>query len=352
MSLLALAIDLAETGRLPAPIVRAGVRRLCARRLRSATADEATFARAMRSGPVAPVPDAANRQHYEVPAEFFACCLGRRLKYSCAHWPRGVNSLDDAEAAALEATCQRAQLAGGQRILELGCGWGSLTLWMAERYPGAAIVAVSNSASQRAFIERRARERRLSNVAVLTRDMNDFDAAAEGLEPFDRVVSIEMFEHMRNYEELLRRVASWMTPAGRLFVHVFAHRASPYAFESDGDANWMGRHFFTGGIMPSLDLFDRFPRDLRVSERWTWDGSHYQRTAEAWLANLESRRDEAIAALQRAGETDPRRQFHRWRLFFIACAELFGYRGGREWMVGHYLFEPARQPARVAAGAP
>jgi len=255
----------------------------------------------------------------------------------------------DAEAAALERSCEHAQLADGQRVLELGCGWGSLTLWMAERYPGSHITAVSNSASQREFIESRARERGLTNIRIVTADMNDFDAG----ERFDRVVSIEMFEHMRNYDELLRRVSTWLAPDGRLFVHVFAHRSAPYAFETTGAANWMGRHFFTGGIMPSLDLFDRFDDHLRVAKRWTWDGTHYEKTAEAWLENLDRRRRDAVAILERsANPASGERQFHRWRLFFMACAELFGYDAGREWLVGHYLFEPVAAPGAREARAP
>ena len=347
MSLLAFAMNQAEQGRLPDTLLRAGIRRLCAARRREllAQGDPARaadrFAEAMRSGPVAPVPDAANAQHYEVPAEFFALCLGPHRKYSSCLWPAGVNTLEAAEDAALNETCLRARLEDGMDILELGCGWGSLTLYMAARYPRSTITAVSNSASQREFIEAEARERGLANLRIVTCDMNDFHPEQD----FDRVVSVEMFEHMRNYQTLLERVAEWLRPGGALFVHIFCHRSTPYSFETDGAANWMGRHFFTGGIMPSFDLFDRFADSLAVAQRWSWDGTHYQRTADAWLRHLDANKSAALSVLARDLPPDEaRRQFHRWRIFFMACAELFGFDRGREWFVGHYLFEHAPSP--------
>ncbi|MCA9297813.1 MAG: class I SAM-dependent methyltransferase, partial [Phycisphaerales bacterium] len=304
------------------------------------------FASRMREGPVAPVPELANEQHYEVPASFFGCVLGAHRKYSGCWWPDGVETLDDAERAALEVTCERAGLADGMRILELGCGWGSLSLWMAEAYPNASILAVSNSASQRAYIEGEASSRGLTNLRVVTKDMNEFETS----ERFDRVVSIEMFEHMRNYEVLLRRISTWLRPGGRLFVHVFAHRTTPYAFEVEGDGDWMARHFFSGGIMPSHDLFDEFGTDMSVRDRWVWSGVHYQKTAEAWLDNLDRRRVEATKILTSvAGVPEGRRLFHRWRLFFLACAETFGYRDGLEWTVAHYLLQPTRDASGTSS---
>jgi cyclopropane-fatty-acyl-phospholipid synthase len=334
---------LAERGWLPDGLVRAGIRRLCRRRLREEAArgrSDADFAAEMRTGPVAPVPEAANEQHYEVPPAFFLAALGPRLKYSSCCWPEGVANLAAAEEASLAQVAERALLADGQDVLELGCGWGSFSLYAAQRYPRSRITAVSNSAPQREFIEGRARERSLGNLRVLTADMNRF--AAEGL--FDRVVSVEMFEHMRNWEELLRRVAGWLRPDGRLFLHVFAHRRFAYAFETQGAANWMGRHFFTGGIMPSLPLVDRFAGHMQVEERWVLDGTHYARTAEEWLDNLDARRKEVrpvLIATYGAGEA--RRWLSRWRIFFLACAELFGYGGGREWCVGHYRLKPTER---------
>jgi cyclopropane-fatty-acyl-phospholipid synthase len=326
-------------------MLRAGIRRLLRDRLRETRADDpagsaaltAAFVEAMRNAPIAPLPHKANEQHYEVPAEFFVEVLGRHRKYSACWWPDGVDTLDAAEAAALEETCRRAQIADGQSILELGCGWGSLSLWMAKRYPGSVITAVSNSHSQRLFIEDQVRQLGVSNLRVVTADMNGFDAGTR----FDRVVSVEMFEHMRNWPELFRRVRSWLRPSGRFLLHVFAHGGAPYAFEARDPSDWMSRHFFSGGIMPSDDLALFFQDDLRLERRWRWSGSHYARTANAWLANQDARRDAIWPVLERAyGAADAGLWWTRWRLFFMACAELFGYEGGRRWWVSHYLFEP------------
>jgi cyclopropane-fatty-acyl-phospholipid synthase len=322
------AIDLAERGLLPDFLLRWGIRRLCAARLAEPRADEA-LERSMREGPVAPVPEKANEQHYEVPPAFFERTLGKRLKYSGAFFPPGVRTLDEAEEAMLRLTAERAQLADGQEILELGCGWGSLTLWIAERFPGARVTAVSNSAPQGDFIRRRAP----GNVDVVTADMNVFDTDRR----FDRVVSVEMFEHMRNWPELLLRISRWLKPGGKLFVHVFAHRERAYPFGTDSPDDWMGRHFFTGGIMPSHGLLERMAGELVPEERWWLDGTHYARTAEAWLQNLDRNRDEAMELLGRAGGAgNATLRYRRWRLFFLACAECFGYRRGGEWGVSHH----------------
>lgn len=294
------------------------------------------FVREMDGAAIAPLPHLANAQHYEVPAAFFGLVLGRHRKYSSAWWPAGVTDLDAAEAAALAETCARAGIVDGQDILELGCGWGSLTLWMAEAYPRSRITAVSNSASQREYIQAEARARGLPNVAVLTADMNGFEAAAT----YDRVVSVEMFEHMRNWRALFGGVHRWLRPGGRFFLHVFCHRSVPYAFEDAGPADWMARHFFSGGIMPSDGLPARFQDRLKLVSRWRWDGRHYARTAEAWLENLDRRRDEVLPVLAATyGARDARLWLQRWRMFFMACAELFGHASGEEWWVSHTLFE-------------
>ena len=346
-----LAMEAAERGIAPDTLIRFGIRRLRGQRLaqeRARGAGASAFAARMRQGPVAPVPEKANEQHYEAPPELFQAALGPRLKYSCCLWPEGVTALPEAEEAALEDTCRRAEIADGQSILELGCGWGSLSLWMAERYPASRITAVSNSRPQRAFIEERALERGLANLCVITRDMNEFSTE----ERFDRVVSVEMFEHMRNYEELLRRISSWLAPGGKLFVHIFCHRRHGYEFDVSGATSWMGRNFFTGGIMPGADIFSHFQRDMCVSRQWSWDGSHYEKTANAWLANLDGSRERVLELFSRTeGRAEAARTLQRWRIFFMACAELWGYRGGSEWLVGHYLLEPARVHAGSEAGA-
>jgi cyclopropane-fatty-acyl-phospholipid synthase len=340
-----LAYALLDRGLLPDGAIRFGIRRLLRRRLREieAAGDQAAEARArqvtaaMEQSPIALAVDLANEQHYEVPADFFLEVLGRHLKYSSCLWEPGVDALDQAEQAMLRLTCERAELADGQRILELGCGWGSLSLWMAERYPGSSVLAVSNSHGQRRFIEARGRQRGLDNLQVVTADMNDF--TTEGR--FDRVVSVEMFEHMRNWRELFGRIDGWLEPEGRFFLHVFCHRRRPYFFEASGPTDWMARHFFTGGLMPSFDLPDAFDDRLVVEERWAVNGLHYQRTLEAWLAELDRRHEKVLEIFEPVyGAGEAARWVRRWRAFFMACSELFGYRRGEEWLVGHYLLKP------------
>lgn len=338
-----LAIDLTENGLIPDRFVRAGIRRLLRERLDEIRGDDieaaadrvAGFVAAMDRAAIAPLPHKANEQHYEVPAEFFAGVLGGHRKYSCCHWDAGCRDLDAAEAEALRLTCIHAGIEDGMRILELGCGWGSLTLWLAAQYPGSRITAVSNSQSQRAFIEQAARTRRLDNLEVITADMNDFATAAR----FDRVVSVEMFEHMRNYRALFARVHDWLVPGGRFLMHIFCHRSTPYAFTEAGPGDWMSRHFFSGGMMPSDALPLHFQERLRFVRQWRWNGRHYARTANAWLDNMDARRDALFPILQRVYGERAAQWWQRWRVFFMACAELFAYDGGREWYVGHYLFE-------------
>jgi cyclopropane-fatty-acyl-phospholipid synthase len=338
-----LAIDLCERGLVPDAVTRAGMRRLMAQRLASESAGdpEAVFARfrarlrELAESPVAIETDKANEQHYELPAPFFRQVLGPHLKYSCCHYGPGPTDLASAEAAMLALTCERAALADGQRVLELGCGWGSLTLWMAERYPGSQVTAVSNSNSQREYITAQARERGLANVRVITADVNQFSIA----ERFDRVVSVEMFEHVRNYATLLERIAGWLDEDGQLFVHIFCHRSLMYPFTVEDETDWMSRWFFTGGLMPAESTLLYFQQHLRLEDQWRVCGTHYERTSNDWLANMDARREQIMPVLTAAyGADGALLWFNRWRMFFMAVAELFGYAGGSEWFVAHYRF--------------
>lgn len=295
----------------------------------------------LRLSPIAIETQAANSQHYEVPSAFFLNHLGPRLKYSCCWYPVGTESLQRAEEAMLELYALRARLMDGQHILDLGCGWGSFSLWLAERFPNAQIVGLSNSQGQREFIMARARERGIQNLRIVTGNVAEMDCI-EGYEQevFDRVVSIEMFEHMKNYRALLEKVSNWLRPQGLLFVHIFAHRNFTYHFEDHGDDDWMTRYFFSGGTMPSEHLLLFFQDQLSVLDQWWVDGRHYEKTSNHWLERLDAHRGECMKILTSTyGETEAAIWFQRWRMFYMAVAELFGFDEGREWGVAHYLFE-------------
>jgi cyclopropane-fatty-acyl-phospholipid synthase len=342
---------LLERNLLPDFLVRFGIRRLLKARLReeSVGGSEAQQRRLMKlitrlkQSPIAINTTDANQQHYELPNAFFEQVLGARLKYSSGYYRRPGESLDEAEETMLKLTAERARLQDGDRILELGCGWGSLSLWMAEHFPRSRITAVSNSRTQKAFIEARAAALGLSNIAVVTRDINNLEFPAGTR--FDRVVSVEMFEHMRNYDMLMHKISGWLEANGTLFVHIFVHKTHAYPFEVRDASDWMAQYFFTGGIMPSDDLLLYFQRDLRLLDHWQVDGRHYSQTSEHWLQNMDAHRD-AIEPLlaQTYGEENVLKWWVYWRVFFMSCAELWGYAGGREWFVSHYLFvKPKRE---------
>lgn len=337
-------LNLAESGKIPDFLIRKGIKNLCQQRLLDEGCNDAEQAdrrfndliKKLKESPVAIETQAANEQHYELPTEFFKLCLGDRLKYSSGYYPKGTETLNEAEVHMLMLYSQRANLRDGQDILELGCGWGSLTLWMAEQYPNSQITAVSNSATQRAHINEQCQLRGFTHVTVITQDVNNLDFPES---QFDRCVSVEMFEHMRNYQSLLGSISRWLKPEGKLFVHIFVHRYLMYPFETDGDDNWMGKYFFTGGLMPSADTLLHFSEQLSIEQRWLVPGRHYAQTSNHWLENQDKNSAQVLSILQSAyGQENAQLWAQRWRMFWMACAELFAFNDGNDWMVAHYLF--------------
>jgi cyclopropane-fatty-acyl-phospholipid synthase len=336
--------SLIEQNKLPDFILRIGVRNLLKQRLNDEIAGDAEVQQQrfnelleeLRSSPIAINTADANQQHYEVPTEFYQYCLGKHLKYSSGYWRPGVTDIDTSEEDMLELTCQRADLQNGQDVLELGCGWGSLSLFMSAKYPESRFTVVSNSTTQKIYIDQAAKDRNITNLTVITADMNTFQI----LQEFDRVVSVEMFEHMRNYKLLLNKVAGFLKDNGKLFVHIFTHETLAYKFEVKDETDWMSKYFFTGGIMPSNHLLTYFNDDLTIDKLWVVNGMNYSKTSEAWLSNMDKHEKEIMPLFEQTyGKDQAVKWWVYWRLFYIACAELFGYRNGNEWMVCHYLFK-------------
>jgi cyclopropane-fatty-acyl-phospholipid synthase len=340
MSLVSSVIGVAERVPLPDLVIRAAIRGLCSRTAARLSAGDATsdgaFAREMAARAIAEHTDAANTQHYEVPAAFFAHVLGPNRKYSSCFYRNAGSTLREAEEEALRQSADHAGLADGQSILELGCGWGTLSLWMAQRFPNARIVAVSNSHSQRMYIQGEGAARGFTNLSVITADMNGFEPSRK----FDRIVSVEMFEHMMNWRELLGRARSWLMPEGCFFLHIFTHRAGAYLFDRNNSEDWIAQHFFTGGVMPSQQLIRQYADLFEVEKEWRWSGEHYQRTALDWLANFDSHSSEIEAILRKVYGEHTALWMRRWRWFFLATSGLFGYAGGSEWGVSHYRMKP------------
>ncbi len=337
-------LKLVESGLIPDQAIRAAIRALSKKRLiqegrydpEHAAQRYMDVLNLLKNSEIAVATDKANEQHYELPTEFFQAVLGKRLKYSACYFPSEKTTLNEAEENTLRIYAERAQLKDGQHILELGCGWGSLTLWMAEHYPNAKITAVSNSATQRQHIQAQAQACGFSNLNVMTCDVNVLE-----LEPasFDRVVSVEMFEHVRNYQRLFEKIQGWLKADGLLWCHIFCHRFLHYPFEIQSEYDWMSKYFFTGGLMPSTSTFLHFQQHLELSQHWQWSGVQYQRTANAWLDNMDRQQAELKPLFHQVYGKDADSWWQRWRIFFMACAELFGLEQGQEWVIGHFLFK-------------
>jgi cyclopropane-fatty-acyl-phospholipid synthase len=334
---------LIENNKVPDVLLRQGIRKLLKQRLADENKGDVETQQAhlmgliefLKSSPIAVNTADANQQHYEVPTQFYQYCLGKNLKYSGCYYKPGVTTLDQAEDDMLELTCHRAELTNGQHVLELGCGWGSLSLFMAKKFPKSTFKVVSNSRTQKEYIDGQAKQRGIKNLTVITADMNTFTID----EVFDRVVSVEMFEHMRNYQRLTKKVASFLKPDGKLFIHIFTHKEYAYLFEVKNETDWMSKYFFTGGIMPSDDLMFYFNEDLLVEKHWHVNGTHYGKTAEAWLSNMDNHKAEIMPLFSETyGSDHAVKWWVYWRLFYMSCAELWNFNNGNEWLVSHYLF--------------
>ena len=336
-------IKLAENGTLPDFLIKKGIENLCNERLKWAESigpdklqeHNQDWINQLKESPIALVPEKANEQHYELPPSFFDIVLGENLKYSSGYWPSKKTNFDESEVEMLKITCKRAELEDNLNILELGCGWGSLTCFMAQKFPNSKITAVSNSKDQKKHIESRCKKMNLTNIEVITCDMNNFDIDKK----FDRVVSVEMFEHMRNYGILLKKISKFLKNNGKLFVHIFTHHTMMYPYVDNGPGDWMAREFFSGGQMPSHNLLLNFQEDLKIEKTWKINGTHYSKTSYAWLNKMDKNKKEIIKIFNNTyGEENSKMWFQRWRIFFLSCAVMFGMKKGSEWGVSHYRF--------------
>jgi cyclopropane-fatty-acyl-phospholipid synthase len=334
---------LLEENKIPDFLIRIGIRRLLRQRLKDETKENSGAQKnhlfvlidELKKSPIAVNTIAANEQHYEVPTEFYQYCLGEHLKYSSGYWNEGVSDLNTSEQDMLELTCSRAELQNGQDVLELGCGWGSLSFFMSEKYPQSNFTVVSNSKTQKLYIDEEIKKRGITNLTVITADINEFKIDKK----FERVVSVEMFEHLRNYKLLFNKIASLLKIDGKMFVHVFAHKEFTYKFDVKDESDWMSKYFFTGGMMPSINLFSYFNEDLKIKETWVVNGNNYSKTSESWLLNMDANKDKILPLFEKTyGRENALKWWVYWRIFFMACAELWGYNNGEEWMVCHYLF--------------
>lgn len=327
---------LAERRLIPDSLIRWGIQNQLKQHsllLKNNPKSDSLWIEELSKGPIAECTDTSKEQHYEVPTEYFKAVLGSHLKYSACYWDQSTTSLEMAEANMLRQSCEHAELENGQTVLELGCGWGSLSLWMAEHYPQSTITAMSHSKTQKAYIDSEIKHRGLDNLKVITSDINDFDPSIQ----FDRIVSVEMFEHLRNHSLLFERLNNWLKDNGRIFIHVFAHHKESYLFEVEHERDWMAEYFFTGGMMPSVDLLPNTAKGFKELNRWTINGTHYSKTLEAWLSKHDQQENAALKHFSKAYGKDAKLWLQRWRIFYLACSELFAYNGGNEWLVMHYL---------------
>lgn len=327
---------LAERRLLPDSLIRWGIQNQLKQHsllLENQSKSDSWWIEKLSRGPIAECTDTSKEQHYEVPTEYFKTVLGSHLKYSACFWNESTPSLEMAEANMLRLSCEHAELKNGQAVLELGCGWGSLSLWMAEHYPQSSITAMSHSKTQKAYIDSEIKRRGLANLTVITSDINDFEPNRQ----YDRIVSVEMFEHLRNHSLLFEHLNHWLKDDGRIFIHIFAHQKENYLFEVEHKRDWMAEYFFTGGMMPSINLLPTAAKQFKELNRWEINGMHYSKTLEAWLSKQDQQESTVMKHFSNAYGDDAKLWIQRWRIFYLACSELFAYNEGKEWLVMHYL---------------